>query len=383
MIRRIRSHLGWKLFLSYMIIIIVGVIVLTTAAELTIPRSFDRHMASMGSMMTGMMGNGEMGMDLNADLFTNFRAAVNESLLLATGAAIVAALVVSILVSRRVVAPVHEMMLASQRVADGRYDERVKVPGSSDIDEMDELAGLAISFNQMADKLEKTEKMRRNLIADVMHELRTPLSAIKASMEGLIDGVLSPDETIYQMIYREADRLQRLVSDLQELSRVEAGAYQLDLRSIGMGDLVEAVVARLDQQFKEKGVQLHVEIPLTGLPNVTVDEDRIGQVFINLVGNALQYTPAGGEVRIRAFLDERKIHVAITDLGLGIPAEHLPHIFTRFYRVDKSRSRVGGGSGIGLTITKYLVEAHGGKVWAESQGINKGSTFHFTLPIAT
>jgi histidine kinase len=366
-----------------MIIIVIGAIVLTSAAELTIPRSFNRHMAAMGPMMTGMMDTDEMGMDMNSDLFINFRAAVNESLMLATGAAMIAALVVSILVSRRVVAPVQEMMVASQRVAEGRYEERVKVPGPSKIEEMDELAQLAISFNQMADKLEKTEELRRDLIADVMHELRTPLATIKGSMEGLIDGVLTPGEKMYQTIFRETDRLQRLVSDLQELSRVEAGAYQLDMQSARVSDLVQAVVARLDQQFKEKGVLLHTEIPTSEFPQVMVDEDRIGQVFINLLGNALQYTPPGGEVQIKAFLDQKQVHIAISDSGLGIPPEHLPHIFTRFYRVDKSRSRVGGGSGIGLTITKHLVEAHGGRIWAESQGKGKGSTFHFTLPIAT
>lgn len=376
----IRRHLAWKLFLSYLIVVVVGVVVLATAAELTVPRSFQRHMAAMGSMMSQRMGDSTMGMNLNADLFDNFRAAVNEALLLAAFAAVLVAVIVSVLISRRIVAPVQEMMAVSQRIAEGHYDERVNIPGKLQPSEMDELANLAVSFNQMASKLDETEAMRRQLIGDVAHELRTPLSTIKASMEGFIDGVLSAEVETYHQVYREADRMQRLVHDLQELSRVEAGAYELNRRPLRVTELVEAVQARLAHQFEEKGVQLEVDIQ-SGLPPFRVDEGRMEQVFINLVGNALQYTPPGGNVRIIAQYDKNEVTISIIDSGIGISKEHLPHIFTRFYRVDKSRSRAGGGSGIGLTIAKYIVEAHDGHIWAESPGTGKGSTFSFTLPV--
>lgn len=379
MMKRIQRHLGAKFFVSYLVVIVVGVVVLSTAAELAIPRSFDRH---MDAMMGGMMGEPAVGMDMGADLFANFRTAVNESLSLAALAATLAAVLVSLFVSRRVVAPVRAMMLASRRIAEGHYEERVQLPAGRAPDELDELERLAVRFNQMAARLGKTEAMRRQLIGDVAHELRTPLAAIKGSMEGLIDGVLSPDAASFQQIYREADRLERLVSDLQELSRVEAGAYDLNRKPVRLADLVEAMVARLGRQFEEKGVALEVEIP-DDLPRVSADEDRIGQVLLNLVGNALQYTPGRGSVQIQARREGDEVLIAIADTGIGISAEHLPHLFTRFYRVDKSRSRAGGGSGIGLTIAKHLVEAHGGRIWAESPGTGQGSRFTFTLPVAS
>jgi histidine kinase len=380
MISAVRSHLGWKIFISYLIVIIIGAVVLITAAEFVVPRSFDRHLAAMGSMLVSTMGSSPIGIDLNADLFINFRTAVNEALTIATLAAVIAAIVVSFFVSRQVVNPIREMMIASRFIAEGHYEERVHVPADPSKDELDELSQLAISFNQMAAKLEQVETMRRQLIGDISHELRTPLTAIKGSMEGLIDGVLPANEETFHGIYREADRLQRLVSDLQELSRVEAGAFELHLQPIDVIDLVEATVKRLELQFEDKGVFLESDVPID-LPPIRADHDRISQVMLNLVGNALQYTPSGGRVRITAIRHQDEIYISITDTGIGIPPEHFQHLFTRFYRVDKSRSRVGGGSGIGLTIAKHLVEAHGGRIWIESPDSGKGSTFTFTLPV--
>ncbi len=383
MITAIRKRLAWKLFFSYMIVILVGVIVLATAAELTIPSSFQRHLAAMGSMMDQMMGDSSTtGMDLNADLFANFRRAVNEALLFATLTSFAAAVVVSVLISRRVVAPVREMVTASQRIADGNYAERVSVPGSHEPEEMDELANLAVSFNQMASRLDRTETLRRQLIGDVAHELRTPLSTIKGSMEGLMDGVLPAQPATYQKVHREAERMQRLVRDLQELSRVEAGAYELERKPVQPVSLINSARMRLEAQFKEKGVGLEIDLP-GRLPAVYVDEERIAQVLLNLLGNALQYTPTGGRVLVTAIGGSDEVVFSIHDTGVGIPTEHLPHIFTRFYRVDSSRSRAGGGSGIGLTIAKHIVEAHGGRIWAESPDVGAGSVFFFTLPVSS
>lgn len=371
----IRRHLSWKLFLSYMIIIVVGIVVLASAAEFVVPTAFDRHMSAMVEAMGGRM------MGMSTDLYANYRNAVTEALVLAASAAFLAAVAVSAFVSRRVVLPVQEMMVASQRIADGRYDERVGVPASTEPDELDELSRLALSFNRMAARLEQTEARRLDLIGNVAHELRTPLASIKGYMEGLIDGVLPVEAATFQQVHHEADRLQRLVSDLQELSRVEAGAFGLNLRPTLVSRLVEAVTARLGRQFEEKGVILGTDIP-AGLPAVRADEDRIGQVLLNLVGNALQYTPAGGQVSLSARRQGEWVRFVVKDTGMGISPEHLPHLFERFYRVDKSRSRAGGGSGIGLTIARYLVEAHGGRIEAASTGPGEGSTFGFTVPLA-
>ncbi len=379
LISKIRSHLGLKLFISYLFIIITGIVVLAISATFIIPTAFNRHMSVM--MGDGGMMGGMMGADLGSDLYANFRLAMGEALFRAGLAAFIAALGVSVYISRRIVAPVQEMTTASQYVADGHYDQRVQVPGDIASGDLDELAQLALSFNQMAEKLHQTENMRVQLIGDISHELRTPLTAIKGSMEGLMDGVLSPTPETFQNIYQEADRLQRLVADLQEISRVEAGSISLKLASCDMTPLIEYVTQRLHPQFDDKGVSLQVDLP-TALPQVLIDEDRISQVLINLLGNALQYTPEGGEVSLIGRQAGKELQVTVKDTGIGIPVEHLQHLFTRFYRVDKSRSRAGGGSGIGLTIAKHLVEAHGGHIWAESKGPGKGSSFTFSLPIA-
>src|SRR5512139_3235711 len=376
MISYFRSHLGAKLLLSYLAIILVGVLVLFVASQILLPASFNRHMAGMG-MMQGMMGQGQgQGQGRMSQLYQDFRASFNDALFYAAIAATVVAILLSLYLSRNVVAPVQAMSQASQRIADGHYDERVQVRGE------DELAQLARRFNQMAEKLSQVEAMRRQLIGDVSHELRTPLTAIKGSMEGLIDGVLPANEETFQQIHAEADRLNRLVDDLQELSRVEARAYELDLRPLDVPSLMQTVTKRLGPPFEAKRISLDVELA-PGLPRILADEGRAIQILTNLTGNALQYTPESGRIRISAKRIDHFAQFSIYDTGVGIPPEHIEHIFDRFYRVDKSRSRrSGGGSGIGLTIARALVEAHGGRIWAESAGDGFGSNFIFTLPVA-
>jgi signal transduction histidine kinase len=401
MINYIRRHLGVRLFLSYLLVILVGVVVIAIAARFSVPEAFNRHMGlgyGPGGGQGIMQGNGVgqgmtlapalrsgasadvqgsvVGQGMLSDLFKGFQASFNEALLLSLLAAAMIAIPVSLLLSRGVVAPVRAMTTASQRVADGHYNERVQIVGQ------DELGRLAHSFNQMAEKLEQVESMRRQLIGDVSHELRTPLTAIKGSMEGLIDGVLPATPETYLQIHQEAGRLARLVDDLQELSRVEAGSYPLEMRPLDLAKLFETAFKRLINQALEKRIELKADLP-DDLPAVLGDPDRITQVLTNLVGNAVQYTPDGGQVTVSARRTGGDVLVSVIDTGVGIPAEHLPLLFHRFYRVDKSRSRqAGGGSGIGLTIARHLVEAHTGKIWAESEGLGKGSNFSFTLKIA-
>jgi signal transduction histidine kinase len=371
----IRTRLGFKIFLSYLVVILVGVVVLAVSVSLVLPGAFDRHMAGMGGMM-GMMG-GDHGMD---NLFQGFRAGVYEALLLAALAASAAAVVAGLFITRQIIAPIRALSQASRRIAAGRYNERVKLTAENpnDVDELDQLAQ---DFNHMAENLEQTEALRRQLIGDVSHELRTPLTAIKGSLEALIDGVLPAEPETFEHIYQEADRLQRLVNDLQELSQVEAGAFKLNLQPHLLSDLLKTAKIRLDRQYAEKGVRLEINVPVD-LPEIMADADRLSQVLFNLVGNALQYTPAGGQVTVAARRLGDEVLVSVQDTGIGIAAEHLPYVFNRFYRADRSRARVSGGSGIGLTIAKHLVDTHGGRIWVESPGEGQGSTFTFTLPVA-
>jgi signal transduction histidine kinase len=368
-----RRHLGVKILFSYLVIIVLGVTVLILASQFILPAAFNRHMGMMdGGMMNSMTG----GQNSMPQLYVDFRASFNEALIYAALAATAAALALSVLFSRSVVAPVLAMSRATQRIADGRYDERLQANGE------DELAQLALRFNQMAEKLNQIESMRRRLIGDVSHELRTPLTAIKGSMEGLMDGILPANDATFQQIHAEADRLNRLVDDLQELSRVEARAHQLDIRPLDVASLMRTVTKRLAPQAESKRITLDSELP-SNLPQILADEDRAIQVLTNLTGNALQYTPEGGKITISAKRLNGEVQISIHDTGIGIPREHLSHIFDRFYRVDKSRSRqAGGGSGIGLTIARALVEAHSGRLWVDSAGGGQGSTFTFTLPVA-
>ncbi|MBI3942736.1 MAG: HAMP domain-containing protein [Chloroflexi bacterium] len=367
--KALERRLGWKLFLSYLIVVMVGTVVLASTAKFEAPVALSRHMAHMETMMGDNAG-------LAADLRDSFVAAVNEVLVVAALAAALAAVIVSIFTTRRIVGPIQAMMQASQRIAAGDYHQRVQILSE------DELGALVSSFNRMAETLEQTERRRVELIGDLAHEFRTPLSSIRSIMEGLVDGVLPADPATFLDIQREISRLQRLVNDLLELSRAEAGQISLEIQPAAVSNLIHTAADRLQPQFDDKGVDLDVAVS-QDLPLVRVDPGRLAQVLLNLLGNALQYTPSGGRVTIRAWHEGHAIAIAVQDTGIGIPAEALPHIFERFYRVDKSRARTGGGSGIGLTIARHLVEAQGGRIWAESPGPGQGSILTFTLPLAS
>jgi histidine kinase len=380
MIKFIRSKLSRKVFFSYLAVIFAGAVVLITSINLSIPSTFDRHIAWMSTAMNSTASEEDIAV-MEMDLFSGYRAAVFESLSFAILAASIAAMVASYFISKRVVGPVQRMMTMSHYITKGHFDQRLRVSGSIQDDQLDELDQLALAFNQMTDRIEKTEVMRSQLIGDVTHELRTPLTAIKGYMEGMRDGVIPSTPDTLEQILLEADRLQGLVNDLQELSRVEAGAYQLNRQTVSPVTVVNGVVKQLEQQFTKQNVRLVTTIE-ENLPDISIDPDRIKQVLLNLLGNALLYTPSSGSVTIAARQENSHIVFSVADTGIGISAEHLPFVFNRFYRTDKSRTRATGGTGIGLTIAKALVEAHNGRIWVKSPGENKGSTFYFSLPIS-
>jgi len=378
-VSRVRGGVARTLLLSYLLVIVVGVVTLVAAAQAVGPAFFA---ASMARMMRahgagGMMGPGT-DTSMTPYLRAAFRDALTAALLAATGAATLAALLVGALLSRQIVRPVRRLLGATRRIAAGHYAERVPVgPAGAG----DELGHLAVSFNAMAAALEETERRRLALVGDVAHEIRTPLATLEASLEGLLDGVVESSPQTWATLHDEVGRLRRLADDLQELSRAEARQIPLTPRPIPPAAIMRAALDRLDGQFAEKGLVVACLVPAT-LPPVLADHDRAVQVVTNLLTNALRYTPAPGRVAVAAERRGAAVAITVTDSGVGLAPAHLAHLFERFYRVDRSRSRALGGTGVGLTIAKALVEAMGGQIRAESAGLGCGSVFTVTLPLA-
>jgi signal transduction histidine kinase len=247
----------------------------------------------------------------------------------------------------------------------------------------DELGELSESFNAMARALEEAERRRMEVISDVSHELRTPLSTIRGHVEGLAEGVIEPSEETWTLLQVEAERMQRLVDDLRRLSHAEAGQLALNLAPVSPKEPVRLAVERMLPLFDEKGVALSSAAP-EELPLMLADTGRIVQVLTNLLDNALRHTPPQGRVTVGAKTKGDEVVFEVADTGEGIASEHLPHVFERFYRAEKSRSRgeARGGSGVGLAISKALVENMGGTVRVESPGPGEGAIFSFALPVS-
>ncbi|MBI4219090.1 MAG: GHKL domain-containing protein, partial [Chloroflexi bacterium] len=248
-----------------------------------------------------------------------------------------------------------------------------------EVSQADEVGQLATTFNDMAEGLQHAEEQRRTLAADVAHELRTPISNLQGYLEAIKDGVLQPEPATIENLYQQVRHLGRLVEDLRMLALAEAGSLPLSLAPEKIEEIVNSTVDAFRPRAAEKGVQL-VADHAGDLPAIEVDRTRISQVLANLIENAITHTPEGGSVEVTVDRSQDAVRIAVTDTGVGIPAESLPLIFERFYRVDPSRSRTTGGAGLGLTIVKRLVEMHGGTVWAESE-VGQGSTFTVELPL--
>ena len=362
---RLSGSLGAKLLLGQLLVVIAGALTLLLVALLLGPGIFRGHVRD---------ALGYVPPEVGRHLDMAFHTATLISLAVAVAASVATALALSWVVSARVVQPVRALAAAAQRIARGTHTARVPVRGT------DELAQLAGAFNEMATSLEHAEQIRRQLLADVAHELRTPLATVESYVEALADGVLAADAENWGAIRSETARLNRLVNDLQRVSRAEA--HQLDLHPAPTdpAELVQDAVKAAGPAFATKGVALESEIE-TNLPMVDVDRERIAEVLSNLLTNALRHTPAGGAVQASVRQRADRIEIVVADNGEGITAEHLDRVFERFYRIDPARARASGGTGIGLAIVRAIVEAHGGTVNASSDGAGQGATFTVRLPM--
>ena len=274
--------------------------------------------------------------------------------------------------ARGMTQPLRDMAKAAQEMERGEYGHRVVTSSR------DEVGQLAVAFNRMSGELENVEQLRRDLVANVSHELKTPISALRAHLENMIDGVEPADPETLQVMLAQSERLGRLVDQLLELSRLESGDLPLRREPLRLRPLVAGVLSEIEVTRGRDGVELDHDVP-GDLPPVLADPERIHQVLFNLLDNAVRFTSAGGRVTVSAVSRESVVEIAVRDTGPGIPSEHLPRLFERFYRVDTARARDDGGTGIGLAIARSVVEAHGGRIWAESPP-GEGTTMNFTLP---
>jgi two-component system sensor histidine kinase BaeS len=306
-----------------------------------------------------------------------FATAAGVSIGVGTAAALLTAAAVSLLITRRLARPIRALGTAAARVAAGDYTARVTPPGLGP-----ELDTLTAAFNAMATALASTEATRRRLLADAAHELRTPLATLDAYLEGLADGVRAPSQETWDVLAGQTARLRRLTEDIELVSRAEEGQLPLHRVPVALNGLVTTAAEAARPGYDRRGVNLATRLA-PQLPSLTADPDRLAQVLAGLLANALRHTPPGGQVTVTTQTAGPSVTITVTDTGDGIAAGHLPHIFERFYRADAGRDRAHGGSGIGLTIARALIAAHGGTLTAASDGPGTGARFTITLPGAT
>jgi signal transduction histidine kinase len=357
-----RIGLAGRLLVALGLVVAVGAVTFGLVAAVAGPPIFRTHLGHVSGVPPEVSGHVEQA----------YASAYATSLGVALPAALAVAAVVSLLIARRLARPVAALATVAGQVADGQYQARAASPRLGT-----EFDRLATAFNQMAARLAAIEEVRRRMLADLAHEMRTPVATIVAYLDAAADGVAVPGEDPDQVLRSQAERLRRLAEDLGSISRAEE--LPLDRRPVCPAALVSAAADGARRAYAGKGVVLHARCD-AGLPEVSVDPDRIAQVLANLLDNALRHTAPGGEVRLTACAAARAVTLAVHDTGEGIAADQLPHVFERFYRGDAARRRDRGGSGIGLTIARAVVTAHDGALAAASPGPGGGASFTVTLP---
>lgn len=367
-------RLSTRLFWSYVVVIVAGAITMFVVGTVVTRTVYERRLGGFGLGR----GAGRNNRVSEAELQTALDESLVPALLAGTAAALLAAGVVAWFVGRRLLRPLDEVRAATQQMAAGDYDVQVPIPTET------ELASLAHDVNELGSHLATTERRRSQLLGEVTHELRTPITIIRGQMEGLVDRVIEPSDGVYVAVAEEAARLQRLVDDLTTLSRADEGALQVEMAELDLTDVALAASERLRPQFEHDQVMLVTD---SAHPSLAVrgDRDRLTQVVTNVLGNALGHTPSGGTVMVRAGRDGEMAWIDVADNGSGVPPEELERIFDRFYRGPSGTAPPGrsvrAGRGIGLTIARSLARAHGGDVVASSAGPGTGATFRVTIPL--
>ena len=362
-----KLSLGARLFISHLLVMMVGLGSFVIIAKVSSPRMFVVRLEQLEKRGIFTIRSAR------TYLVEGFQNAWNRSAILSVVVGATAAGGVSYIFSKRITKPVKQMKQITQKFAAGDLAERV--PESA----IPELNQLSVSFNSMASSLGDVEQRRRELVSDLTHELRTPLTVMRGYLEELADGRIDGTPELYLRLIRETRRLERLIHDLQELSKAEAGYLSINSQPLNLCSLLNSLVNRFADQLLEEGPNLILDCS-KDIPPVFADRDRTEQILVNLLGNAIRYTKSGS-ITVRANKSNHYVWISVIDTGVGIAKEDLPYIFERFWRADPSRSSHSGGTGIGLAIARRLVELQGGKIEAQSE-LGKGSTFRFCLPIA-
>lgn len=296
----------------------------------------------------------------------------NRALFIAAVGAGLVSIVLGVILARQLSSPLRALTTAARKVAKGEQVQTIPVKSK---DELGELTG---AFNQMNDEIAQAAELRKQMTADIAHDLRTPLTVMSGYLEGMREGVLKPTKERIDTMFGEVQHLSRLVEDLRTLSLADAGELSVNRHPTDVGELVKDCANTFKVLAKKEKIEINVECA-EQLPRINIDEERIGQVLNNLVSNALRYTPSGGMITLSCQQDQGSIKLSVTDTGTGIAPEVLAHVFERFYRGDQARQ--GDESGLGLAIARSIVELHGGQITAQSEGIGKGSTFTVHLPL--
>ncbi|MDZ5077829.1 sensor histidine kinase [Nesterenkonia sp. HG001] len=362
------TGLGARVLTALIVVLCVAVVTAWVVALAVGPAIFEHHME--------MVETSHHNPEVIAHAEEAFDAAWKLSLLLALVAALATSIIVTVFLVNRLTRPIRRVRRAVVKITEGDYTARV--PESTLGVEFSELMA---AFNSMAAELDRTELTRKRLLSDLAHELRTPVATVDGYLEAMQDGVSHADEDTLIMLRGQTERLTRLAEDISLVSAAEERHLDLRYAAVHVGDILAAAVAQVRGRGQDHGVKLGLEADdRTKAVTVTIDGDRIGQVLTNLLDNALHHTEPGDQVTLSAWSSQGSVILAVTDTGHGIEAEHLPHIFERFYRADSARDRNHGGSGIGLALARSIVSAHGGSVWAHSDGPDQGATFTVELP---
>ncbi|WP_039827436.1 sensor histidine kinase [Nocardia testacea] len=359
------ASFGTRLFGALTVVVIGCAVSAWLVASAMAPGIFHDHL-------------GQAGIDHNSDQATHVEQAFGQAIVLAWGLAVAIAVLLALAVSwyitHRVQRSLTAVTTSAAQIAGGRYDSRVPSPGLGR-----EFDQLAVTVNELARRLDATETTRRRMLADLGHEMRTPIATLDSYLEAFDDGVRDFDDDTRRVLRSATQRLERLVQDISAVSRAEEHLTRIQPVPTTTAILITHAVHAVRERYDTKGVALHTHIRDSAA--VSVDPDRLGQVLGNLLDNALRHTPAGGEVTVGSRpIGPGRVEIAVTDTGDGIAPDHLDHLFDRFYRADTARDRRHGGSGIGLTIARALVEAHDGHIRAYSRGLGHGARFTVELP---